>query len=156
MSEAPSPVTPATGWTVETALSHVLALQAAADKRYEQRFDAQQKAVEVGLASQKTSVDAALAAADRAVFKAENASEKRFEGVNEFRNQLGDQQRTFIPRSEVDLISASLTGKVTELTTRLNELQAERMGIKGGWGYAVGAVGFMMGLAGILFAVFGK
>lgn len=42
----------------------------------------------------------ALAAADKAVTKAETATEKRFEGVNEFRQQLADQTSTFLPRSE--------------------------------------------------------
>ena len=38
----------------------------------------------------KVAIDAALAAADRAVNKAEQSTEKRFEGVNEFRATLAD------------------------------------------------------------------
>jgi len=39
-------------------------------------------------------------AMELAVNKAEAATEKRFESVNEFRAQLGDQSRTFMPRIE--------------------------------------------------------
>lgn len=42
----------------------------------------------------------ALAAADKAVTKAEVAAEKRFEGVNEFRAQQADLISTFLPRAE--------------------------------------------------------
>lgn len=59
------------------------------DRQYGQRFDAQEKAVA-----------AALAAAKEAVVKAEAASEKRFDSVNEFRNTLKDQTATFITRGE--------------------------------------------------------
>jgi hypothetical protein len=42
----------------------------------------------------------ALAAADKAVTKAEIATEKRFEGVNEFRSTLADQAANLMPRAE--------------------------------------------------------
>ncbi len=42
----------------------------------------------------------ALAAADKAVTKAETATEKRFEGVNEFRATLADQAARLLPREE--------------------------------------------------------
>jgi len=56
----------------------------------EQRFKAQEQAVAF-----------ALQAAEKAVTKAELAAEKRFESVNEFRNQLKDQTGTFITRNEM-------------------------------------------------------
>jgi hypothetical protein len=43
-----------------------------------------------------------FAAQEKAVLKQEVASEKRFEGINEFRTNLKDQQITFIPRLEYD------------------------------------------------------
>lgn len=81
------------------------------DRRYEQRFMAQEQAVSLALArvdkefhehlaQVRAETHAALEAADKAIAKAEAATEKRFEGVNEFRGQLADQARTFIPRAE--------------------------------------------------------
>lgn len=46
-------------------------------------------------------MDAELQAVREAVNKANAANEKRFEGVNEFREQLKDQAGTFITRGEL-------------------------------------------------------
>lgn len=134
--------TATTGWTTETALAHVLALMRAQDQRNEQRFDAQEKAVL-----------SALTAADRAVAKAELASEKRFEGVNEFRDALSDQQRTFIPRLEVEGQLAAVRKESDELKARVNGILSERTGVKGGYGYAVGVAGFVALLLGAVMSL---
>jgi hypothetical protein len=63
------------------------------DRRYTERFAAQEGANKL-----------ALEAAEKAVLKAENASEKRFEAVNEFRATLSDQAATFITRKEVEAL----------------------------------------------------
>lgn len=65
--------------------------------------------------AQAEKVALALAAADKAVSKAETATEKRFESVNEFRGQLNDQSRQFMPRSEADQLVQQLTQRVREL-----------------------------------------
>jgi len=52
-------------------------------------------------ASSERAIQAALAAVKEASLKAEAATEKRFEGVNEFRYQLKDQAATFITRAEL-------------------------------------------------------
>lgn len=123
-----------TGWSIETALDHMLAIVGEKDahirtlidgndKRYEERFLASQKALELGLAGTKTEIGAALVSADRAVQKAEVATEKRFESVNEFRATLDNQQRTLIPRSEVDVIKLSLEEKIAQVTKTLDEVR---------------------------------
>jgi hypothetical protein len=146
-----------TGWSLETAIdyltavinekhAHIITKMEGNDKRYEERFGASQKALELGLSGQKSEISAALAAADRAVLKAEMATEKRFESVNEFRGTLDNQQRTLIPRSEVDVMIKALTEKIAVNTKTLDTLIAERQGLRGGWGYAVGVVGFLLTL----------
>jgi hypothetical protein len=104
-------------------------------ERYQERAD-----------SQRENIAAALAAADRAVIKAELATEKRFEGVNEFRATLADQQRTLIPRSEVMVMHGALAEKVDMLSKQMEKRQAERAGIVGGWGYAAGLAGLVLTL----------
>ena len=167
---------------VDARMEHLLTLITGNDKRYEQRFDASQKALELGLSNARQAVDtamtaqekaigAALAAQERAVLKAELATEKRFEGVNEFRGALDLQQRTLIPRSEVDVLVRGLEEKISQLTKTSDQQQnaivaavaqsnaafasmnAERRGVRGGWGYAVGAVGFVLSI-GALIAMF--
>src|SRR4026208_2595356 len=169
-----------TGWSLETAIDylnsqndslakmfaekdeHVRTLIASNDKRYEQRFDASQKALEVGFAAakaagdasfaaQKEAINAALAAADRAVSKAELATEKRFESVNEFRGTLDNQQRTLMPRSEVDVMIKGVEEKISNITKLVDEMRnrerttdSTNKGLRDGWGYAVGVVGLVV------------
>lgn len=100
----------------------------ATDLRYQQRFEATEKAIA----------------------KAESATEKRFEGVNEFRNQLGDQQRTFMPRSEVEVIHRGINEKIETLGKTVSDRRAQGLGVKDGWGYAVGVVGFVLALLSLI------
>ena len=57
----------------------------------------------------------ALASADKASLKADSATEKRFEGVNEFRATLSDQAARLIPRAEVEQIIKGVNDKVDDL-----------------------------------------
>lgn len=138
------------GWSLETALDYVLAVISGNDKRYEERFLASQKALEIGLAGTMREISVALAASKEAVLKAENATEKRFESVNEFRGTLDNQQRTLIPRSEVDVLIRSVTEKIGSLEKIVDAMSVERKGIVAGWGYAVGVVGFLLAIGSLI------
>lgn len=106
-------------------------------------------------ASMKIAVDAALAAADRAVTKAEIATEKRFEGVNEFRETLRDQASTLMPRSEYEVQHNTLAEKVISSERRLTLIETTQHGKRDGLvilGYvalgvfaAVTAIGTILG-----------
>ena len=93
------------------------------DKQYLQRFEAQQKAVA-----------AALEAAKEAVTKAENAAEKRFDSVNEFRNTLKDQQLTLMSRAEAEVRFKAIEEKVALAFDR---------GRAAVWGYVMGGLGLI-------------
>lgn len=86
---------------------------------------------------------AALAAADRAVAKAEAASERRFESVNEFRNTLSDQARLLMPRSEAEQALKGLSDKIDILTSRINQRDDRGRGMGDVWGFIVGAIGIL-------------
>ena len=144
-----------TGRVAMEALEKTIqAAQLASDIRYQQRFEAQSDALAAAFQSQQQAmqtaftvaekaVQAALAAADRAVSKAELASDKRFESVNEFRKTLDDQQRTLMPREEVNVIIRGQSERISLLKEQLDHIVWEKLGIKGGWGYAVGVIGFV-------------
>jgi hypothetical protein len=78
----------------------------------DERHTAQSMATAAALAAQTRAVDAALLAAEKAVNKAEAASERRFEAVNEFRGQLADQAKTFLPRAEYTVQHQALDEKL--------------------------------------------
>ena len=100
---------------LESRLSSINILIDANDKNYKQRFENVVEATK-----------SALAAADRAVTKAESATEKRFEGVNEFRNTLSDQQRTFIPRQEVDLTFKNIASRIDDANRDIDKIRTEQ------------------------------
>lgn len=158
------------GWTVDTLhmlvrgllserterfdsqLAAIRDLMRESDTRYEQRFIAQQEAIQAALLAQKEAVQAALIAADRAVAKAETASEKRFEGVNEFRGQLADQAAQLMPRSEAEARIQAMADKLSEVVDRVNRSEGRGTGMQASWAIAVAVFGMLLGVAGLLFA----
>ena len=159
---------PRSGWTIETLRESLLGLIVANDKRYEQQFEAQKQSVSTALAAAKEASSAALASAKEAVQKAESANERRFESVNEFRNTLADQQRTLVPRGELDALEKAMTFRLDAQDRLLAEqraltvqyqseqrseratLIAGRTGLKDGWGMAAGIAGFVVVLMSLL------
>jgi len=109
------------------------------DRRYTERHAALEKSFLLAMSS-----------ADKAVQKAETAIERRLEGVNEFRATLADQQRLLMPRAEVEVIVNSMNERIADLKQQLDTLKAERQGIKGGWGYAVGVVGLVLAILSLM------
>jgi hypothetical protein len=90
------------------------------DRRYEDRFKAM---------DEKTSL--ALTSSEKAVNKAETATEKRFEGVNEFRSSLSDLTGTMIPRAEANARFEALDSKNEDLKNEIASLREFRSGGEG-------------------------
>ena len=151
-----TPADPKHSWTIETALDHLLAMLSAADRRYEQRFEAQQTATEAALMAQRDATVAAIQAADRAVLKAETAAERRFESVNEFRNTLADQQRNLIPRSEVQAMMSGFDTKLASLEKQIDRQTSERVGVRNAWGFVVGGIGVLLAIGTLALRLAGK
>jgi hypothetical protein len=108
------------GWTVDTLKEH-----------FDQRFRDQEKSVEAAVAASDKATSVAMTAEQRAVAKAEAASEKRFESVNEFRQTLTDQATTFMPRAEAHVTNNALAEKVDILAAKLDKLEGRSTGV--GW-----------------------
>jgi hypothetical protein len=104
---------------------------------FDHRVDSLEAVIEAKLDAHRAIADAqadkvalALASSDKAVAKAETATEKRFEGVNEFRAQLNDQARTFMPRTESDASALRMAERIQELTDRMNRAEGHGAGAK--------------------------
>ncbi len=122
-------------WTVATLKVFLTAMLTAQDTKNTARFESVEKQTALS-----------LKAAEQAVLKAESAAEKRFESVNEFRNTLADQQRNLMPRSEVAVMFAAISNQMIALEKQVDAMKSEALGIRGGWGYAVGLIGVVMTL----------
>jgi hypothetical protein len=160
----PEPKKAIGGWTVDTLRDHVFMLveqaealqrerfrgqdeaRNALDERYAQRFSDAEKALH-----------AAITAADRAVSKAEEATTKRFESVNEFRGALSDQARSLMPRLE----SERRMTLIEERLTKIEQYHSERSGAteasqlsRSNLNWAIGVVvGVVIAVAGIVVGV---
>lgn len=94
-----------------------------------------------------------LITAEKAVLKAENAMEKRFDGVNEFRAALSDQQKTMATTDMVD-------AKVSALDARVKILENLEAGTRGRgagadylWRSAMVVLGGLVGAGGLFLAL---
>ena len=137
------------GWTVDT----LHALMNERDIRYQQRFEAQQKALQDALLAAEKAVSTAMASADRAVLKAETAAEKRFEGVNEFRATLADQAARLMPRQESEVSLAAMREKVDSVLIRVNTMEAAKHGASDNTKAILAAIGTAIAIAGLFFAL---
>ncbi len=118
---------------LETSIVSIRDLMNERDLRYTERAAAQDKAVALSLASSK-----------EAVLKAEVATERRFEGVNEFRAALSDQSATLLPRTEYSVQHQNLVDKNIAVDKRISELQADILRMterSGGKREGIGLVG---------------
>lgn len=100
------------------------AAMAAADLRYQQRFDAQADALIAAFSAAKEAVSAALEAQDRAVLKAELAADKRFEALNELRQMLNDTLKILMTRTEVTQMVGAAVEKIEATGKRIDALDA--------------------------------
>lgn len=93
------------------------------DRRYEDRFTAMDEKTGLALTSSK-----------EAVQKAEIATEKRFDSVNEFRGSLKDQAATLLTRAEAE--------------TRFNSLEKDIQGLRESRSEAAGSSRTFMAIIG--------
>jgi hypothetical protein len=128
--------------------------------------------------SQKEFIDAILKERDErlsqkfeslatAINKAESATEKRFESVNEFRSTLTDQQKTFVSSAEyksahqslIDLITSNIKTLGDVILTqkeRIDKIDNMKAGGQNIWILIVGVVGFITGLTSFILNLLGK
>jgi small-conductance mechanosensitive channel len=105
--------------------------------------------------NQNKATEIAMAAAKEATSKADAAHEKRFEGVNEFRTTLSDQQKTFVTKAEIDIRVANLDKEMEEIS-RWRHAMDQKVSLQTGrgagftaiWGYFIAGVGLIATVVG--------
>jgi hypothetical protein len=118
---------------------HLRELMDERDRRYQERFEASQKALDAALMAADRAVQAALSAAKEAVIKAELSADKRFELLNELRTGV----------ATTDQLEA-LEKIVTELKETQNRGSGRSAGIAALYGWIVGAVALVGGVIAIV------
>jgi hypothetical protein len=87
------------------------------DRRYEERFIGSEKMTAMAQALSK-----------EAISKAEIATEKRFDAVNEMRGSLNDMTSQLMTKAEAVAKFSSLEGKNEEMKKDINSLRESRSG----------------------------
>lgn len=95
---------------------------------------------------------AALQATKEAIQKAENANERRFDSVNEFRAQLGDQARSFMPRIEAEQRMNQLNDEILRLKAKDERNSGRAGGISGLAAALISGVSVLIALGSAIFA----
>lgn len=89
-------------------------------------------------------------ASQTAIDKSEQASEKRFESVNEFRKTLSDQTNSFLPRVEYHAHHSALVDRVTEMNDRINRSEGQTSGSQITTSKFYGAIAAVVGILTII------
>jgi hypothetical protein len=126
-------------WTLETLRTHLQSQVDALDRLTEARSRAQDEKVTLALASAQT-----------AVTKAEVATERRFEGVNEFRQTLSDQAAQFVTRREFEQLREANADRIREMQTRLDKTEGRSGGLSNVLGYAIAAAAVVVAVIAVV------
>lgn len=149
----PNAVNEDAGVAIARCEERIAALEArisAAETAAIARADASDKAVAAQLTAQQA-----------AVAKAENASEKRFESVNEFRQTLGDQARQLMPRLESEamhkamldrhnLANGAMSERVDRIANQLAAVDQHRQGKAIGWQSVVAVIALIVSILAVV------
>jgi len=137
------------GWTVDTLKVYV-------ESRLNQiaaEMEVQKVAYSNYIDAVRTEMTAAFLSSEKAIAKAESASDRRFESVNEFRAQLTDQATKFMPRAESEARHAAMAEKLAIQQARLDKMEGRGSGLNAGWAYLIAAVGLAAALLSIIFTL---
>lgn len=104
------------GWSVDTLKDYIERLIHEHDRRFEQRFIAQEKAVQAALASASMAVDKALSSAEKANDKYEADVERWRQANNEWRAAMLDRETKFVTNDTYNAAHIGLVTKVDDLT----------------------------------------
>ncbi len=134
------------------------------DRRYEDRFKAQETAVAAALAAAEKLTAAAFAASKEAIYKAEQAQTAYNASHNDLTRKMDSQNREMLPRPEADSRFKAQDERIEDIKTEIAKLREYKseMGGRGEqrvesrqhsqWGIGI-VIGSLLGAAAFLIAV---
>lgn len=136
-------------WTVETLRAHFEAILRERDERYKQENECLMHVIE----AQQRELQTALQALSKQIAKAEEMTERRFEGVSTARRVGDDLARQMMPRTEAVQRDAALDEKITAITARMDRNDGRTRGLNAGWAYLVAGIGAVASIATMVYAI---
>jgi DNA repair exonuclease SbcCD ATPase subunit len=116
------------GWNIDTLKEHLEKVCREGRRHTDDKFDAQEKAIEKALTSAKEAVDKAERLADlRAKLQDERAEDTKRQ-QNEWRGTVNDITGTMVSRTEWATAHAVIEEKLDRLQVRMDRAEAEGVG----------------------------
>jgi hypothetical protein len=106
---------------IQNELHGFASLMAERDRRYNERFDAQEKAVSAALAAAEKAVTAAFDAANTATQRADEAQTTHNLATNQYREQLREQAATLTPREVFERAISRIESDIGDLRKFVNQ-----------------------------------
>lgn len=113
---------------IATQLEGLNALLNERDKRYGERFDAQQVAVQAALAEREAAVQAAFESSEKAILKAEVSIEKRADATYVSLQELSRSLAQLMPREEALTRVNAVSDAQSALALRIERIEAVKTG----------------------------
>lgn len=126
------------------------------DEALERHISEQVRQIKTIIEMGTAQVNAAFASSEKAIEKAEVATEKRFESVNEFRAQLGDQATRFMPREVAEAKMEDLGHKIDLLSKAVNANAGRQAGVSASVGLMIAAASIIISIVVVLANVVGN
>ena len=111
-------------------------------KSVEKQIESLNLTLDKQVAETKLSAKEAVRTSEKASEKALAAIDRRLEGVNEFRAQMADQQRTYVPRSELTLVFQQTKERMDKVEDAIIKISGQ----KSGYAQGMGTVALIAGL----------
>jgi len=134
------------GWTIETYAAHNEAIREAEekfqterDRRYAEVKNAEEKALKVKEEADKAALGLAR---EIQTYKDEKA--------NELREQINSERGLYATKADVAAAVDKIEATLKPVFDYISADRAQRLGIQGGWGYAVGVVGLLLALGSLI------
>jgi hypothetical protein len=129
--------------------------------QFEMRIHEVERLIDAKMTTLRTIIDlqaeksvTLLASSDKAISKAEVATEKRFESVNEFRQTLSDQTKSFISKVEFEALRDTTGAQIAGMSSRLDKIEGKAVGFNAGWIYLLGGLSAVGTVGSVIVAIF--
>ena len=120
-------------WTPSLVHRHISSVISSNDRRYEERFESQEKAI-----------NAALIATEKALAVAEHNAEKWRINVNEWRAEMDNREDKFTLQVETDVQFRAYNERVSKLEIAEANRMGKGAGLSTGWTLLAGAIGLFL------------
>jgi len=104
---------------------------------------------DLAIANLEEKIEQKFCSVKESVNKAESAHDRRLDSMNEFREQLRDQQQTFVEKSTYMSDLKNLNEKINDLKDKLQKIENIKEGGNLVWAYVASAISLIIAIVSV-------